>query len=47
MGRAIASTANILFFVRQFKFEVHQCLVFLDRILQMAFYSQAIFSVFC
>ncbi len=32
---------------RQFKSEVHQCLIYLNRILQMAFCSQAIFSVFC
>ncbi len=33
--------------IRQFKSEVHQCLIYLNRILQMAFFSQAIFSVFC
>ncbi|MBE9139065.1 hypothetical protein IQ254_18010 [Nodosilinea sp. LEGE 07088] len=33
--------------IRQFKSEVHQRLIYLNRILQMAFYSQAIFLVFC
>jgi hypothetical protein len=32
---------------RQFKSEVHQRLIYLNRILQMVFYSQATFSVYC
>jgi Uma2 family endonuclease len=33
--------------LRQFKSEVHQRLIYLNRILQMVFYSQATFSVYC
>ena len=33
--------------IRQFKSEVHQRLIYLNRILQMVFYSQATFSVYC
>jgi hypothetical protein len=33
--------------MRQFKSEVHQRLIYLNRILQMVFYSQATFSVYC
>jgi monoamine oxidase len=39
--------SSALQLIRQFKFEVHQCLIYLNRILQMAFCSQAIFSAYC
>lgn len=32
---------------RQFKFEVHQCLIYQHRIPRKAFYNQAIFEVCC
>jgi energy-coupling factor transporter ATP-binding protein EcfA2 len=45
LGKCGAVHINII--IRQFKSEVHQRLIYLNRILQMVFYSQATFSVYC